>query len=43
MPKNHYVRNKDRQDPTYVLKLSQPKLTEYIEKIGFVGHTVIPV
>ena len=41
LPKN-YVRNKDRQDPISVLKLSQPKLTEYIEKIGYVGHTVIP-
>ena len=42
LPKNDYVRNKDRQDPISVLKLSQPKLTEYIDKIGYVGHTVIP-
>ena len=33
--------NIDRQYPISVLKLSQPKLTEYIEKIGSVGHTVI--
>ena len=41
-PKNDYVRNKDRRDPISVLELSLPKLTEYIEKIGYVGHTVIP-
>ena len=35
MPKTDYVRNKDRQDPMSVLKLSQPK-------IGYVGYTVIP-
>ena len=39
LPKN-YVRNKDWQDPISVLKLSQPKLTEYIENT--VGHAVIP-
>ena len=41
-PKYDYVRNKDRRDPISVLELSLPKLTEYIEKIGYVGHTVIP-
>ena len=40
LPKNDYV--KDRQDPMSVLKLSQPKLTEHIDKIGYLGHTVIP-
>ena len=34
LPKNEYVRNKDRQDPISVLKLSQPKLADYIENIG---------
>ena len=42
LSKNDYVRNKDQQDPISVLKLSQSKLTEYIEKIGYVGHTAIP-
>ena len=42
LPKNDYVWNKDLQGPIPVLKLSQPKLTEYIDKIGYVGHTVIP-
>ena len=41
-PKYDYVRNKDRRDAISVLELSLPKLTEYIEKIGYVGHTVIP-
>ena len=42
LPKNDNVRNKDRQDLISVSKLSQPKLIEYIEKIGYVGHTDIP-
>ena len=41
-PKYDYVRNKDRRDAISVLELSLPKLTEYIEKIRYVGHTVIP-
>ena len=42
LSKNDYVRNKDQQDPISVLKLSQSKLTECIEKIGYVAHTAIP-
>lgn len=42
LPKIEYVRDKDRQDSISALKLSQPKVTEYIEKIGYVEHTVIP-
>ena len=48
LPKNDYVRNKDRQDPISVLKLSQAKLKEYIAKISCgkqlfnIGQTVIP-
>ena len=42
LPRNGYVRKKDWQDPISVVKLSQPKLIEYIDKIGYVGHTVIP-
>ena len=42
LSKNDYVRNKDQQDPISVLKLSQSKLTEYIEKSGYAGHTAIP-
>ena len=41
-PKYDYVWNKDRRDLISVLELSLPKLTEHIEKIGYVGHTVIP-
>ena len=42
LPRNGYVRKKDWQDPISVVKLSQPKLIEYVDKIGYVGHTVIP-
>ena len=41
LPENYYVMSKDRQGPISVLKLSQPKLTEYIEKIDYVGYRVI--
>ena len=35
LPKIEYVRDKDRQDSISALKLSHPKVTEYIEKIGY--------
>ena len=42
IPKNGYVRNKDRQDPTAVLKLSDDKLVDQLSKVGYVVHTIIP-
>ena len=39
---NNYVRNRDQQDPTAVLKLCNKDLTEYITNIGYMCHTVIP-
>ena len=42
VPKNDPVRNKDRQDPVAVLKLSSTGVTDYLKEIGFIGHTVIP-
>lgn len=42
LPKNDYVRNKDRQDPIAVLKLSEPKLVDHLSNIGYVAHTIIP-
>ena len=34
IPKNDYVRNKDRQDPIAVLKLSDDKLLNKLSKVG---------
>ena len=42
IPKNVYVRNKDRQDPAAVLKLSDDKLVDQLSKVGYVVHTIIP-
>ena len=42
IPKNDYVRNKDRQDPIAVLKLSDDKLVDQLSKVGYVVRTVIP-
>lgn len=42
LPKNDYVRNKDRQDPVAVLKLTDENLTSFLETVGYVGHTIIP-
>ena len=41
MPKNDYVRNKDRQDPIAVLKLSDDKLVDQLFKAGYVVQTII--
>ena len=35
LPKNDYVRNRDRQDPIAVLKLSHKDLVDHIKKIGW--------
>ena len=42
LPSNDHVRNKDRQDPKAVIKLTERNLTEYLSTLGFVGHTIIP-
>ena len=39
---NDYVRNRDRQDQTAVLKLCNKDLTEYITSIEYICHTIIP-
>ena len=42
IPKNDHVKNKDRQDPSSVLTLSSKNLTDALEDIGYVCHTIIP-
>ena len=42
LPRNDHVRNKDRQDPTAVIKLTNPDFTKYLSALDFVGHTIIP-
>ena len=42
IPKNDYVRTKDRQDPIAVLKLSEDKLVDQLSKVGYIVHTIIP-
>ena len=41
-PKNDHVKNKDRQDPAAVLKISSTGVADYLKEIGFTGHTVTP-
>ena len=36
------IENKDRQDPTAVLKLTNEELLSHLESIFFVGYTSIP-
>ena len=42
VPKCDHIKNKDRQDPIAVLKISSIGVTYYLKEIGFIGHTVIP-
>lgn len=42
IPKNDHVKNKDRQDPSAVLTLSNSKLTDELRNTGYVCHTIIP-
>lgn len=42
LPRNDHVRNKDRQDPTAVIKLTNPDFTKYLSTLDFVGQTIIP-
>ena len=36
------MRNKDRQDPAAVIRLADERLIEYLQKLDFVSHTIIP-
>ena len=42
LPKGDHVIDRDRQDPSSVLALTQPKLIEYISSLGYVSCTIIP-
>ena len=42
IPNNDHMRNKDRQDPTAVVTLTNPELTKYLKGLGPVSHTLIP-
>ena len=37
LPKNDYVRNKDRQDPVAVIKLTDDKFTSFLGSLGYVN------
>ena len=42
LPKNDDVKNKDRHDPSAVLRLTNKKLLDFLENAGHVCHTLIP-
>ena len=42
LPRNDYVRNHDRQDPTTILKLCNSEMCDYISYLGYVCHTIVP-
>ena len=42
IPKNDYVRNKDRQDSMAVVKLTEDKMTSYVNFLDYAGHSIIP-
>ena len=42
VPKSDHIKNKDRQNPIAVLKISSIGVTGYLKEIVFIGHTVIP-
>ncbi len=42
LPKNDHVRNRDRQDPTAVLRLCNAELCNYVADLGYVSQTVVP-
>ena len=42
IPKNDYVRNKDRQDQIAVLKLSDDNLVDQLFIVGYAVHTIMP-
>lgn len=42
IPKNDHVKNKDRQDPSAVLTLTNKKFTDELRNASYVCHTIIP-
>ena len=42
LPRNDHVRNKDCQDPSVVLKLTDKRFIEFLRSLDFVVHTIIP-
>ena len=42
IPKNDYLKNKDRQDPSAVLALADRRVTQELTKVGYVCQTIIP-
>lgn len=42
LPRNDCLRHQGRQDPTSVMKLTNPDFTSYLRSLDFVGHTIIP-
>ena len=42
IPKHDHLKNKDRQDPTSVLTLSNTELNSELKSVGYVCHTIIP-
>ena len=42
VPKHDRVKNKDRQNPVKVLKISNNGVINYLKDIGLTGHTAIP-
>ena len=42
IPRNDHVKNKDKQDPSSVLTLSNTKLTAELKDAGYVCYTIIP-
>ena len=42
LPRNDHVRNKDCQDLAAVIRLADERLIQYLQKLDFVSHTIIP-
>ena len=42
IPKNDHVRNRDRQDPSAVIKLAKPELRNFLNDLGYVSCSIIP-
>ena len=42
LPKNNYVRNRDREDPSSVLALTRKPLPNFISSLGATSVTLIP-
>ena len=42
LPKNAYTRNRDRHDPTSVIRLMDKSFLHYLSQREYVCHTIIP-